>query len=276
MRTAHLFAGAGGGILADLILGHEPIVAIEWNQYACKILRERFPDLRVIEADIRTVDFVRELVGIDALCAGFPCTDISAANPNGLGVHGERSGLFREVMRAIDAVRPNWVFLENSPRIRTKGRSTVIRELVARGYSWRDGVLGASDCGAPHRRNRWWMLATNTNQNNVQAGIRVNGRGNVSGSATVGNGIIDLDEDLGDTSSKRPQDTIPGACVIQGNAETIKTTSGPSIGSGWWETEPPLGRVAYGVANWSHRIEALGNGQVPICAAVAWKLLGGP
>jgi DNA (cytosine-5)-methyltransferase 1 len=272
MRTAHLFAGAGGGILADLILGHEPIVAIEWNQYACKILRKRFPDLRVIEADIRTVDFVRELVGIDALCAGFPCTDISAANPNGLGVHGEMSGLFREVMRAIDAVRPNWVFLENSPRIRTKGRSTVIQELVARGYSWRDGVLGAVDCGAPHKRDRWWLLATNRHQDDQSPGVQINGGRIVQGTAIAGQGV----PDLGDSSGNGLQDAVPWSGEIQGNEETVKTTSGPSVGPAWWEVEPALGRVAYGVANWSHRIERLGNGQVPICAAVAWKLLGGP
>ena len=61
MRTAHLFAGAGGGILADLILGHDPVVAIEWDAYTCSVLRRQFPDLRVIEGDVRAVDFAREL-----------------------------------------------------------------------------------------------------------------------------------------------------------------------------------------------------------------------
>ena len=131
MRTAHLFAGAGGGILADLILGHTPVVAVEWDAYACAVLRERFPGLRVIEGDVRSVDFAQELAGVDALCAGFHCQDISAAG-KGAGIGGERSGLYREVIRAIDAIRPAWVFLENSPLIRTRGRHIVIADLVAR------------------------------------------------------------------------------------------------------------------------------------------------
>lgn len=167
MRTAHLFAGAGGGILADLILGHDPVVAVEWDAYACAVLRERFPGLRVIEGDVRTVDFARELAGVDALCAGFPCQDISAAG-KGAGIDGERSGLYREVIRAIDAVRPAWVFLENSPLIRTRGRHIVIADLVARGYSWRDGQLAASDVGASHIRNRWWCLAKRADADRVR------------------------------------------------------------------------------------------------------------
>jgi len=191
MRTAHLFAGAGGGILADLILGHEPIVAVEWDAYACAVLRRQFPGLRVIEGDVRAVDFARELAGVDALCAGFPCTDISAANPNGKGIDGERSGLYREVMRAIDAVRPAWVFLENSPHIRTKGRHIVIGDLVARGYSWRDGILSASDVGAPHRRDRWWLLA-HRDRDEPQAGLPVDGGRIEPGDSPAGNGCADV------------------------------------------------------------------------------------
>ena len=71
-------------------------------------------------------------------------------------------------MRAVDAVRPAWVFLENSPRIRTKGRHVVVGDLVARGYSWRDGILGAADVGAPHKRDRWWCLAKRTDANGVR------------------------------------------------------------------------------------------------------------
>jgi len=52
MRTAHLFAGAGGGLLADLILGHYPVVAVEWDPYACAVLRRQFPGVRVIEGDV--------------------------------------------------------------------------------------------------------------------------------------------------------------------------------------------------------------------------------
>lgn len=263
MRTAHLFAGAGGGILADLILGHEPVVAVEWEPYACQVLRERFPGLRVIEGDVRSVDFARELAGIDALCAGFPCQDISAAG-KGAGIEGERSGLYREVMRAIDAVRPAWVFLENSPLIRTRGRHIVIGDLVARGYAWRDGQLAASDVGAPHIRNRWWLLATHADRvRELQPqGCEPDQRGR------FGNRDWPTFADAGGEGLPTPRAQPIGA-------------DGPEMWGAfaagcWWATESPVVRRLHGVANRTHRIRALGNGQVPIQAAYAWIALGGP
>lgn len=169
MRTMHLFAGAGGGLLADLILGHEPTVAVEWDAHACRVLRERaqdgwFPDLHVHAGDVREFDPSPWAGRVDQIAAGFPCQDISIAGRGagrGAGLAGTRSGLVSEVFRAIDSVRPGLVFLENSPHIRTRGRDVVIGELVARGYAWRDGILAASDVGAGHQRNRWWLLAAN-------------------------------------------------------------------------------------------------------------------
>ena len=118
MRTMHLFAGHGGGLLADRILGHTPIVAVEWDEYACKVLRERaaegwFPGLRVWEGDVRLFD-PSEYAGIlDCIHAGFPCQDISSAGKQA-GVGPEtRSGLYREVLRIAGVVRPRYLYLEN-------------------------------------------------------------------------------------------------------------------------------------------------------------------
>jgi len=166
LKTAHLFAGIGGGLLADLILGHDPVCAIEINPYCCQILRERvedgwFPGLHVHEGDIRGFDWTPWKGRVDCISAGFPCQDISCAG-RGDGIGGKRSGLVSEVWRAVDTVRPKFIFLENSPNIRTKGRREVIAELVARGYSWKDGRIAASDVGAPHKRERWFCIAANT------------------------------------------------------------------------------------------------------------------
>lgn len=165
MRTMHLFAGAGGGLLADLIVGHTPVCAVEWDAHACAVLRERsaegwFPGLHVHEGDVRAFDFRPWARRVDCLSAGFPCQDVSAAG-SGEGLDGARSGLVSEVFRGIDEIGPNFVWLENSPRIRTKGRNVIIRRLLARGYSWRDGILGAADVDAGHQRDRWWLLAAN-------------------------------------------------------------------------------------------------------------------
>ncbi|MFZ5770097.1 MAG: DNA cytosine methyltransferase [Thermodesulfobacteriota bacterium] len=165
MKTAHLFSGAGGGLLADLILGHRPVLAVEWEEKCCDSLRRRsaegwLPGLHVHHGDVRDIDFTPWGGRVDCIAAGFPCQDISAAG-QGAGIEGARSGLVSEVFRAIDVVRPGLVFLENSPNIRTKGRHIVIGQLVARGYAWKDGILGAADVGAPHQRDRWWCLAAN-------------------------------------------------------------------------------------------------------------------
>ena len=149
MRTAHLFAGAGGGLLADLILGHEPVLAVEWDADCCRSMRTRVRErwlpasLHIHCGDIQRFDFGPWAGRVDCIAAGFPCQDISCAG-SGKGIEGARSGLVREVFRAVDAIRPGLVFLENSPRIRTKGRRDIIRALVERGYTWRDGTLAAA------------------------------------------------------------------------------------------------------------------------------------
>lgn len=272
MKIAHLFAGAGGGLLADTILGHEPVLAVEQDKNCCAVLRNHaadgwFPSLSVWEGDVRLFDPSEWAGRVDAIHAGFPCQDISAAG-KGHGITGERSGLVSEVFRAIDAIRPRFVFLENSPRIRTRGRDVVIGELVARGYAWRDGIIGAADVGAWHQRDRWFCLAANADgmgrsdeyctqreilntstSNFVRQGFKNGGR-----SATT--------ETEGDI--RRPADLAFG-----------KELGGD--GSPWFEVEPNLERLVYGVAAElvPGAVKALGNGQVPLQAAAAYLLLGG-
>jgi DNA (cytosine-5)-methyltransferase 1 len=165
ITSVHLFAGAGGGILADLILGHDPILAIDNNANCCNVLRERKEEgwlinLEIFCENIEVFDFSRWYQSVDLIAAGFPCQDISSAG-RGKGIKGERSGLIEHVFRAVDTIQPGLVFLENSPYIRTRGRREIIQRIVEKGYSWRDGILSATDVDAAHIRNRWWLLAAN-------------------------------------------------------------------------------------------------------------------
>ena len=156
----HLFAGAGGGLLADLILGHQPVIAIEWDRYACAVLRERaadgwFPELRVWEGDVRAFDAADYAGVVDCIHAGFPCQDISSAGKQaGLG-EGTRSGLYREVLRIASDIRPRYLFLENVAAILGKGVGAVYADLAALGYEFRSICVRASDVGANHHRDRW-------------------------------------------------------------------------------------------------------------------------
>lgn len=269
MRVAHLFAGAGGGVLASEILGHTSVLAVEINEFRCDVLRARqtegwFQGMCIECGDVRDFDASRYKGIVDCISAGFPCQDISCAG-RGKGIEGTRSGLVWEVFRTIDATRAGIVFLENSPRIRTKGRRDIIAAIVERGYSWRDGILSATDAGAPHKRNRWWLLAANVDgmrklqsQRSKQELWR---RPSYGTEATA------------DPLCDRLQVAVQQGWLRKADAEAIETAARYTSAHNWIPHHPSFCRVVHGVANRMDRIAALGDGQVPIQAALAWSIL---
>ena len=171
MRELHLFAGAGGGILGGMLLGHTTIAAVEIEPYCQDVLRARQRDGILPEfpiyGDIREFDGRPWRGAVDVVCGGFPCQDISAAGKVA-GITGARSGLWKEYARLIGEIRPQFVFAENSPLLRTRGLGVVLQDLAKMGYDARWGVLGAWHVGAPHKRDRMWILASDARR--VQAG----------------------------------------------------------------------------------------------------------
>jgi DNA (cytosine-5)-methyltransferase 1 len=97
-----------------------------------------------------------------------PCQDISCAG-KGVGIEGKRSGLFFEIIRLVDELKPKLVFLENVPAIRTRGLDKVLQEFTERRYDCRWTMLSAKEIGALHKRERWFMLscAPNLNDNGL-------------------------------------------------------------------------------------------------------------
>lgn len=280
MRTMHLFAGVGGGLLADLILGHTPVVAVEWDSYACQVLREQsadgwFTDLHVLEGDIRLFDPSEYTGKVDCIHAGFPCQDISVAGKQA-GVGKEtRSGLYREVLRIASVVRPRYLFLENVAAIVTNGLGTVLSDLAALGFDAEWLCLRASDCGANHHRDRWWLLA-DSSKHRLRIGTdEYIIRGELQASPNFG--TDGKKEPMAYTISERQQGQ--GEFVDAFNSEKAsdwKTTYAFNGSQpGFWSIEPNVGRVANGIPHRVHRLKGLGNAQVPLQAAVAWKLLGG-
>lgn len=89
---------------------------------------------------------------------GFPCQDISAAG-KGAGISGERSGMWREMVRIVSEVRPRYVFAENSPLLVGRGLGVVLCDLAALGYDAKWGVVGAHHVAGPHARERIWIVA---------------------------------------------------------------------------------------------------------------------
>ena len=166
--SLHLFAGAGGGLLADLIDGITPVCAVEIEKHPQAVLAKRFPNLAIWD-DVRTFRAdnpecaeafgqLREHADELVVAGGFPCQDISCAG-RGEGLRGARSGLWREYARVVREIRPRYVFVENSPMLVHRGLGEVLGDLAAMGYDAAWGVLSAADMGAMHLRERFWLTA---------------------------------------------------------------------------------------------------------------------
>jgi DNA (cytosine-5)-methyltransferase 1 len=157
-----LFAGAGGGILAGELLRWRTVCAVERDAYCAAILAQRQTDgclpLFPIWSDVETFDGSRWRGIVDVVSGGFPCQDISVAGC-GDGLDGERSGLWREMARVVREVGPEYVFVENSPMLTSRGIHRILSDLAELRFDVEWGVLGASDVGAPHIRKRIWLLA---------------------------------------------------------------------------------------------------------------------
>jgi DNA (cytosine-5)-methyltransferase 1 len=162
MYELALFAGAGGGILGGKLLGWKTVGAVEIDEYARRVLLARQDDGCLepfpIWDDVRTFDGKPWRGVVDIVTGGFPCQDISAAG-KGAGIDGARSGLWGEMARIICEVGPRFVLVENSPMLTSRGLGRVVGDLAAMGYDARWGVLGAVHAGAPHKRERIWIVA---------------------------------------------------------------------------------------------------------------------
>ncbi|MGK8800983.1 DNA cytosine methyltransferase [Acinetobacter seifertii] len=161
MNELALFAGAGGGVLASYLMGWRTICAVERDAYAAQVLAQRQND-GILEAfpiwsDITTFDGKPWQGIVDVISGGFPCQDISSAG-KGAGIEGERSGLWSEMARIIGEVRPRYVFVENSPMLVSRGLTRVISDLAKMGYDAQWARFSASNFGAPHIRDRIWIV----------------------------------------------------------------------------------------------------------------------
>jgi DNA (cytosine-5)-methyltransferase 1 len=163
MNELALFAGAGGGILGGHLLGWRTVCAVEWDAYAASVLVARQNDRTLppfpIWDDAQTFDGRPWRGRVDVVSGGFPCQDISAAG-KGAGIDGQRSSMWKHMARIIGEVRPRYAFVENSPMLVGRGLARVLGDLAALGYDARWGVLGAHHVGAPHKRDRLWLVAT--------------------------------------------------------------------------------------------------------------------
>ena len=300
MNELALFAGAGGGILGGHLLGWRTVCAVEWEPYPASVLVARQNDGLLppfpIWDDVQTFDGKPWRGIVDVVSGGFPCQDISSAG-QGAGIDGERSGMWREMARIIHEVQPRFAFVENSPMLTSRGLGVVLGDLAGMGFDARWGVLGAADVGANHQRNRIWIVARQREilsyakhngigwgqqqQKSVKESHRelanpkelfCNGSNNNAGSIMEQKAKSEFGNHCG---AKNVAYTNISQCKGNKRAERSITKYADFSGTSWWEVEPNVGRVADGVAARVDRLKAIGNGQVPLCAATAWRILGG-
>ena len=285
MNELALFAGAGG-VLGGSLLGWRTVCAVEWEPYPASVLCARqndgfFPPFPIWD-DVQTFDGRPWRGIVDVVSGGFPCQDISAAG-GGAGITGSRSGLWKEMARIIGEVRPRYAFIENSPMLTIRGLDTVLCDLAKMGFNARWGVISAADVGAPHLRERIWIVAYSDSQSispihaeqvckpdmahsNLQHDQR---RGQPCKPISSGwETWTELNGGRSNVAHTNGSQCEGNECAERG-VEERTNISQPS----WWASEPDVGRVANGVALRVDRLKAIGNGQVSAVAATAFKLL---
>jgi len=264
-----------------------------------------------IWSDVQTFDGRPWRGIVDVVSGGFPCQDISVAG-KGAGITGSRSGMWSHMARIVGEIRPSFVWVENSPALLTRGLGVVLGDLAALGYDCRWTVLGAADVGANHQRDRFWLVAHTMRHGQQQSQAERQhphiGDGPAKACGREWREVADAIEpgcaDVAHTDCVRELQPQGCECHQRGWAcdcgeamahtqcigreqveqRIVAGASGkrpadpvehPSYARGrwWWNSEPQLGRVADGVANWVDRLKAIGNGQVPLCAAEAFRML---
>lgn len=245
-----LFTGIGG---IDLALAPwvRPVAYCEIERYAAAVLFSRMSDGTLPTAPI--FPDVTKLTGkilpsIDIIYGGFPCQDISNAGHK-LGLAGERSGLFFEIIRLASETRPSLIFLENVAAITIRGLERVLSELVALGYDCRWTILSAAAVGAPIIRERFWLLAFANGDRRVSGLLPCNTR----------------------EKGKRRRST-----KWSKDRELLEVAStDDSVFTRKWNAPPEPERMANGIPYHVERLSGLGNAVCPSQAREAFKILMG-
>lgn len=136
-------------------LGGKGLWMAESDPFCQQVLAKRFPGEHIYE-DVRDIDCSAQRP--DVMVFGFPCQDISSAG-RGDGIRGGRSGLWSECFRVVDLLRPSIVLIENVALLRSRGLDIVLYDLLSIGYFAEWDVISAAAVGAPHLRERIWIVA---------------------------------------------------------------------------------------------------------------------
>jgi DNA (cytosine-5)-methyltransferase 1 len=243
LRLLDLFSGIGGFSLGLERSGYFRTVAFcEIEPFPRRVLKKHWPDVPLYE-DVRTLTadaLRRDGISVDAICGGFPCTDISEAGLRG-GINTDRSGLWFEYLRLIRELRPRFVIVENVADLLIRGISEVLGGLAEVRFDCWWSCLRALDVGAPQIRDRIWIVAYP--------------EGSEEGSAAARNCHREFEA---------------------ARAQQASQTGGRSgyFGGENWHPEPSICRVDDGFSANVDRVAALGNAVVPQIPELIGRAIG--
>jgi len=270
-----LFSGIGGFSLGLERAGMDTVAFCEFDKHAQKVLNKHWPDIPIHE-DVRLLDGRQYRGTVDVVCGGFPCQDLSNAG-NKAGINGERSSLYREMLRIISECLPRYAIFENVSALLTgdSGRwfAQFLYDLAEIGYDAEWHCIPASELGAHHHRDRVWVIAYPNNngptptkeQKGALQRSNTNPTRKESAKQSKGCGPSSINEVLADTSSKRQQgqrESINAMCKEAQRDWKASIFESVCI-RGEWSAEPKLGRVANGIPDRMDRLTRLGNAVVP-------------
>lgn len=232
MRVLSLFSGIGGLDLGLERAGMRVVRQCEIDPYCRRVLAKHWPDVTCHD-DVTTMAFTEGEA--DVVCGGFPCQDVSNAGLRA-GISGERSGLYRELVRAIRVVRPLYAVLENVAALLGRGMGTVLGDLAESGHDAEWDCIPACAVGAPHLRDRVFVVA-HAQRRGLEGGI---------------------------FGRAKP----PAIELAQINRTSVGTRFGET-----WEAEPNEGWLDDGIPGWlaEYQSRSLGNAVVPAVAEVVGR-----
>ncbi len=237
ITVGSLFSGIGG-----IDLGLERAgMCIKWqveiDPYCSRVLAKHWPDVPRYR-DVRECG-AHNLPAVDVLAGGFPCQDISEAGARA-GLAGSRSGLWLELLRLIGELRPRYALVENVSALLVRGMGTILGGLAEVGYDAEWQSLPAAAFGAPHYRERIFVVAY---PNCLRP----------------------------QTSVFQPRLLAPTATDAWGQA--IGVVGSGSGGWREWGIRSGVLRVAHGVPSRVDRLRGLGNAVVPQVAEYVGRLI---
>lgn len=163
LKVLDLFSGIGGFSLGlERTGGFETVAFCEIDPFCRRVLAKHWPGVPIYE-DVRKLTGGRlaaDGIGVDVICGGFPCQDVSIANVEGEGLDGDRSGLWFEYARLIGEIRPRLVVIENVAELLNRGMGRVLGSLASLGFDAEWRVLRGIDVGLPFIGERVWIVAT--------------------------------------------------------------------------------------------------------------------